>query len=157
LPPAIKTIFLHGLESNGQGRKARLLRSIFPELVSPDFTGTLEERMAQLEPVLAAQERWNIVGSSFGGLMAALWCQQHSERIARLILLAPALHRPEFAEPRVVATPTLLVHGTQDTVVPPGIVAERARRAYSHLTIRSVEDDHRLQATSESMNWRELL
>ena len=32
-----RMIFLHGKESSGQGFKARLLRGIFPDILTPDF------------------------------------------------------------------------------------------------------------------------
>ena len=154
MPP----IFLHGLESSGQGHKARLIRTLVPGLHCPDFSGSLSERMSQLEPILAAEPEWVIVGSSFGGLMAALWTLAHPQRVRRLVLLAPALHRPEFdtACPPV-SVPTLLVHGQQDTVVPPDLVEARARAAFSNLTVERVEDDHRLSATSQRMDWATLL
>ncbi len=151
-------IFLHGLESSGQGRKAQWIKSRVPELLTPDFTGSLTERMEQLEPWLAREPSWRIIGSSFGGLMAALWTRRHPEKVERLILLAPALHRTEyFPTAPPVDVPTLLVHGTEDDVVPLEPVAEAARRAFRHLTAWTYQDDHRLIPTSESMNWPALL
>jgi hypothetical protein len=55
-------IFLHGQESNSQGSKARFLRRLFPEMLIPDFTGTLEERMAALYPILGQDAGWRIIG-----------------------------------------------------------------------------------------------
>ena len=153
----VGSIFLHGLESSGQGHKARLIGQLVPGLVCPDFTGSLEERMGQLEPWLA-EGSWMVVGSSFGGLMAALWARANPTRVHRLILLAPALHRPDFDRTGPpLAVPTLLVHGTADTVVPPVEVRDRASRAFSDLTVWWVDDDHRLTATSQSMDWVRLL
>lgn len=149
---------MHGLESSGQGRKAVHIRSLVPDLLTPDFTGDLTTRMAQLEPWLERAPTWTIVGSSFGGLMAALWTRSHPERVERLILLAPALHRPElFAPEQAVDVRTLLVHGTQDDVVPLEPVEEAARRAFRDLTVWNYRDDHRLIATSEALDWRKLL
>ncbi len=68
-----KLILIHGLEGSSQGDKAVLLRSIFPEMVTPDFRGTVAERMELLESLLGQQTGWTIVGSSLGGLMAALF------------------------------------------------------------------------------------
>ena len=47
-----KIIYLHGLESTSQSGKARQFAERFPGMVTPDFTGTFEERMAQLLPIL---------------------------------------------------------------------------------------------------------
>ena len=147
-------MFLHGLDSSSQGRKARLLASLGVE--TPDFTGDLATRMAQLEPLLAG-ERWVLVGSSFGGLMAALWTLQNPERVHRLILLAPAFHRPDFVVSAPVDVPTLLVHGVRDTVVPHELARERAALAFSCLRVEWVDDDHRLEATALRMDWASLL
>lgn len=151
-------IFLHGLDSSGQGRKAAHIRSLVPDLLTPDFTGDLTSRMAQLEPWLERAPRWIIVGSSFGGLMASLWAQRHPERVERLILLAPALHRAGLFDPSpAVEVPTLLIHGTLDEVVPLAPVEEVARRAFRNLTVWNYPDDHRLIPTSEGLDWRKLL
>lgn len=147
-------MFLHGLESSSQGRKARLLAPMGVE--TPDFTGTLQERMAQLEPMLG-EETWLLVGSSFGGLMAALWTLRYPERVSRLILLAPAFHRPDFVVSRPVDVPTLLVHGVRDQVVPHELARERAALAFTQLRVEWVDDDHRLEATALGMDWPALL
>ncbi|MEW6284150.1 MAG: alpha/beta hydrolase [Candidatus Eremiobacterota bacterium] len=153
----LSRIFLHGLESSGRGRKAKFLRACVDGLLTPDFHGTLNERMGQLEPILAGGQRWMLIGSSFGGLMAGLWTVRHPERVERLILLAPALHRPDFAAAGPVGVPTLLVHGVHDTVVPPEPVERVARSAFSDLSVWRVDDDHRLIPTSEGMDWARLL
>ena len=147
-------MFLHGLDSSSQGRKARLLASLGVE--TPDFTGDLAARMEQLAPLLSG-DRWVLVGSSFGGLMAALWTLQNPERVHRLILLAPAFHRPDFVVARPVDVPTLLIHGTRDTVVPHELAAARAREAFTQLRVEWVDDDHRLEATALRMDWPGLM
>ncbi|MBX3172427.1 MAG: alpha/beta fold hydrolase [Candidatus Eremiobacteraeota bacterium] len=147
-------MFLHGLDSSSQGRKARLLASLGVE--TPDFRGDLAARMAQLEPLLGS-ERWVLIGSSFGGLMAALWTLRHPARVHRLILLAPAFHRPDFVVERPVDVPTLLVHGTRDTVVPHELARARAGEAFSHLRVEWVDDDHRLEATARHLDWPALM
>ena len=40
-----RLIFIHGLEGTSLGDKAQLLRSIFPGILTPDFTGALEARL----------------------------------------------------------------------------------------------------------------
>ena len=62
-----RTIFLHGLEGSSQGIKATLLRQLFPGILTPDFSGSLQERMARLSTILGEQRGWTIIGSSFGG------------------------------------------------------------------------------------------
>ena len=50
------------------------------------------ERMEKLEGLLAGKNELVLVGSSYGGLMAAVYACLHEERVKKLILLAPALH-----------------------------------------------------------------
>ena len=59
-------IFIHGLEGSSQGDKATLLRGIYPEILTPDFQGSLDDRMFHLETLLFGRDYWKIVGSSFG-------------------------------------------------------------------------------------------
>lgn len=123
---------------------------------TPDFNGDLANRMAQLQPLLG-QQRWVLIGSSFGGLMAGLWTLEHPERVHKLILMAPAFHRPEFVVTRPVDVPTLLVHGVRDTVVPHELARQRAGEAFTQLRVEWVDDDHRLEATAMRMDWSNLL
>lgn len=159
--PRWRRIFLHGQESSGQGYKARLLRGHFPTLLTPDFSGTLDERMQQLDPILSADDAagWLIVGSSFGGLMGALWTCAHPQRVGKLVLLAPALNLAPFgdAPPAPVDVPVVIYHGRQDSVVPLEPVRALADAVFPNLTFHSVDDEHRLQATVPTIDWPTLL
>lgn len=152
-------IYLHGLESNSQTYKAALVREVFPELLVPDFTGSLEERMAQLYPILGKRSNWTIIGSSFGGLMAALFATQRPEQVRKQILLAPALMLPEFANqlPAPIDVPTVIIHGGKDTVVPIEIVKPLAEKVFRHLDYKIVDDDHRLHQVAAKLDWRSLI
>lgn len=152
-------IFLHGLESSGHGFKAKLLRSIFPAMLTPDFCGTLEERMEQLTPIMAERQSWIIVGSSFGGLMGALFACRHPQQVRKLVLLAPALTRPQFADapPAPIAVPVVAYHGRGDTVIPLEPTRALAERVFSNLTFHVVDDNHMLRATVQSIDWHTLL
>lgn len=155
-----RLIYLHGLESDSNSGKARLFREWFPGMLTPDFKGSFEERMNQLEPILAAKENWTIIGSSFGGLMGTVYTCKHPAQVRKLILLAPALLRDPFGsfldlEP--VSVPTILIHGTLDTVVPLEPVREMAQKLFTNLTCHIVEDDHRLHKTAQEMDWKTIL
>jgi pimeloyl-ACP methyl ester carboxylesterase len=154
-----RLIFLHGLESSGQGYKARLLRGLFPAMLTPDFTGSIDERMAQLAPILGTAPGWTIVGSSFGGLMGALWACAHPQQVRRLVLLAPALSRPAFAEhpPAPVQVSGAVYHGQHDTVVPLGPVRVLVEQVFPRLAFHAVDDDHMLRATVQAIDWWALL
>jgi pimeloyl-ACP methyl ester carboxylesterase len=152
-------IFIHGLEGSSRGVKASLLRGLFPGILTPDFPGSLEQRMAQLIVILGMQPNWTIIGSSLGGLMAAMFTAGHPEQVKRLVLLAPALIWPDFAAtpPAPVDVPTIIYHGQQDTVVPLAPVRELARRVFRNLKFYAVDDDHGLYKTVHAIDWLALL
>jgi pimeloyl-ACP methyl ester carboxylesterase len=156
---ARRLIFIHGLISSGGSYKANLLRGLFPDMLTPDFEGSLEERLAQLESILADQTGWVIIGSSFGGLMGAMFTCQHPGQVDRLILLAPALIWPEFAQapPPPVAVPTVIYHGLRDEIIPLELVRPLAERVFTNLTFHAVDDDHGLKATVQAIDWRALV
>ncbi|MEE8389399.1 MAG: alpha/beta hydrolase [Anaerolineae bacterium] len=152
-------IFIHGLMGSSQGFKATLLHGIFPHILIPDFTGPLEERMAQLVPILATKSGWVIIGSSMGGLMGALFTCQHPQQVKKLILLAPALTWPGFADhsPTPVSVPTVVYHGRRDTVVPLEPVRALCEQVFTDLTFHAVDDDHRLRETAQAIDWPSLV
>ncbi|MGC8855618.1 MAG: YqiA/YcfP family alpha/beta fold hydrolase [Anaerolineae bacterium] len=155
-----RLIYLHGLESNSQSGKARLFAQKYPGMLTPDFHGSFEERMTQLYPILGDLNDWTIIGSSFGGLMAAVFACERPTQVRKLILLAPALLLPPFAsrpDPKPVTVPTILIHGRQDDIVPFAPVRALAEQAFSHLTIYLVNDDHRLHKTFGEMDWDRIL
>jgi len=154
-----KLIYLHGLESSSQGGKARQFAQLFPGMRTPDFSGTFEERMKQLYPILGNQKDWTIIGSSFGGLMGAVFTCKHPDQVRKLILLAPALMLPEFTSEhfRPIDIPTVLVHGMQDDIVPPRLAREIAQEVFQILEYIPVEDGHRLHRAFEVLDWNKIL
>ena len=149
-------IYLHGLDGSSQGVKARLLRGLFPGILTPDFSGSLDERMAQLVSILGDTEGWVMVGSSFGGLMAASFACQHPQQVRKLVLLAPALIWPDFAAspPAPVSMPVVIYHGTRDALIPLELVRELAGQVFTNLDFRAVDDDHGLYQTVHTIDWQ---
>ena len=153
-------IYLHGLDSTSQSGKARLFAQKFPGMLTPDFTGSFEERMQQLDPILGNKKGWTIIGSSFGGLMGGVFTLDHPTQVRKLILLAPALMLPPFAshpDLHPVSVPTVIVHGTADDVVPLEPVRKLAESVFTNLTFCVVDDGHRLQKAFEELDWENLL
>jgi len=155
-----RLIYLHGLESDSNSGKAHQFREWFPGMLTPDFRGSFEERMTQLEPILADKDNWTLIGPSFGGLMGTVYTCKHPAQVRKLILLAPALLREPFGsyldlEP--VSVPTIIIHGTLDTVVPLKPVRETAQKLFTDLTYHVVEDDHGLHKTVNELNWESIL
>ncbi len=156
---ASRIVFIHGSESNSQTYKAVLLRRLFPAMVVPDFTGPLTERMQQLESILGQETGWTIIGSSLGGLMAALFASRHPEQVRKLVLLAPALSLPAFSEEvkAPINVQCHLIHGTRDEVVPLEDVRILANKTFPQITFIVVEDDHRLHKTAETVDWEKII
>jgi len=92
-------VFIHGLESTSQGNKAQYFRKSFPEMIIEDYTGNLETRMQKLRRILKGKNNLVLVGSSYGGLMAAQFALEEESRVQKLILLAPALDIEGFEKP----------------------------------------------------------
>lgn len=138
----MKILFLHGLESGPYGRKYKALKDIFGEVLAPDCTGIAiaEERLEVIQEALQNESGpFLVVGSSMGGLMALLLQQALPQRVAGMVLCAPALHRPEadgFKSRDL--PPAIIIHGVNDAVVP-----IKASRDFGAELIE-VEDDHGL-------------
>lgn len=156
---ASRLIYLHGLESDSNSGKARQFREWFPGMLTPDFKGSFEERMIQLMPILANQDNWTLIGSSFGGLMGTVYTCEHPSQVRKLVLLAPALMREPFGsylDLETVSVPTIIIHGTQDDVVPLAPVREVAQKLFTDLTYHIVEDNHRLHQAAQELDWKSI-
>jgi pimeloyl-ACP methyl ester carboxylesterase len=128
-------------------------------MIVEDFPGSFGERMERLEGLLRGITGLILVGSSYGGLMAAVYACLHGERVEKLILLAPAIHLDDF-DPFLGGTsgvPTVLIHGTGDDVVPLEPVRTRAEKVFTRLEYRLVEDDHSLHRVFPLLDWDALL
>jgi len=164
----INIIFIHGLESSGQGFKGKFLRKIFPEILTPDFKMytpeishqvLLRERMAQLMLILAEKAPWIMIGSSFGGLMGALYTCKFPENVYRLILLAPAILSPELNPKKFnpISVPVTVFHGKNDSVIPLKLTRKRAEKLFLNLEYHVVDDDHKLHNTVHNIDWLSLI
>jgi len=152
-------VFIHGLDSSSRGTKGTFFRERYPEMLMEDYSGGLQERMAQLEKQLTGKSDLILVGSSYGGLMAAVFACKHPDRIRRLILLAPALGHADFSDcyPLLLTLPVALYHGRHDDVVPPEATRLIAERLFRNLDWHLVEDDHNLHRIFPDLDWDHLL
>lgn len=146
-------IFCHGLESSPHGRKYQALVGAGFDVRSPDFQGqNLATRVATLLPVLRDTPDAVVVGSSYGGITALCAAIQHVEAggaLRALILCAPALGRFEAPAETMrlyPPAPTTILHGRQDTVVPPQ-VSEAFAAAHPDVRLILVDDEHTLTAS----------
>jgi pimeloyl-ACP methyl ester carboxylesterase len=151
--------FIHGLESTGRGTKGLFFREHYPEMIIADYWGSFPQRMEKLENLLATKKDLILVGSSFGGLMAAVYACLNEERVKKLILLAPALHLDPY-EPylnKKLHMPIAIFHGLQDDVVPLSIVRRIAEQLFENHTLSVMDDDHSLHDTFATLDWDALL
>jgi len=152
------TYFLHGLDSSGKGTKGRFFTENFPQVLCPDFEGTLENRLKQLEVLCKKQQQLILVGSSFGGLMATCYTSKHPAQVTRLILLAPAFNFENYHPPsELLQVPTTLIIGEHDTVTPPDLVIPLAEATFANLAIRTENDDHMLHESFHRLDWHTIL
>jgi len=145
----MKILFLHGLETGPHGSKYQALKEMFGEVLSPDCSGVKDEikRLKIIEKEISRETGpFLVVGSSMGGLMALLLQNQHPEQVAGLVLCAPAIHRPSAIELDLNnLPPTIVIHGTQDDVVP-----IEASQPFGD-RLRKVKDDHRLSNSMDEI------
>ena len=153
------SVFIHGLESSSQGAKGVFFREKYPDMLIDDFVGPFNRRMDKLNDLLHGKKNLLLVGSSYGGLMAASYAFDNERDVRKMILLAPALNLAEFKPylKKKLHVPVMIYHGRHDDVVPPESVHDIARMVFTDLRYHLVEDDHSLHDTFKDMNWDELL
>ena len=151
--------FIHGLEGSSQGTKGRFFKKRFPDMIIGTFRGPFQVRMKKLNNLLGDKTSLVLVGSSFGGVMAAVYASKYPTRVKKLILLAPALTFEEFKSHvnKKIHVPTMIVHGSKDDVVPVEPVRQIAEQAFTDLTFKVVEDDHVLTRTFKAQDWKVFL
>lgn len=140
------------------GTKGRWFAEHYPHMIIPDFEGDLSRRLLSLEKLCRTRQNLVLVGSSFGGLMAAVYAMTHEIRCSRLILLAPALNFPDFSPPeKMISTPTRLIIGEHDTVTPPDKVLPVAQKTFLNLDVTICNDDHMLHTVFYELDWQNML
>jgi pimeloyl-ACP methyl ester carboxylesterase len=95
----VKVIYLHGFASGPGSRKARFFREqlaevgmevTVPDLAKGDFENlTITSQLRIVEEAMGDGPT-ALVGSSMGGYVAALCAARNPERVAKLVLMAPA-------------------------------------------------------------------
>lgn len=161
-------IFIHGLESSGQGFKGRLFQKVLPGCLTPDFVGynpklsmktLLKLRMKQLYRLLEDNYPWIIIGSSFGALMATVYALENPDKILKLILLAPFLSilKSKNKKYSPIDAPVIVFHGKNDLVVPISRSRTFAERFFTNLIYNIVNDDHSLHNTVINLDWQHII
>ncbi len=161
-----RVVFLHGLEGTSMGQKPTWLKAnghsvIAPTLDTRALITWLDGHHAAVLNVPASviatprasaleaitQSRPDVViGSSFGGGLAMLLQQQGLWK-GPMVLLAPAGSKLFAVHSLTTTAPVAILHGRQDDVVPAADSLALAQHAKGDVTLRLVDDDHRLQAS----------
>ena len=148
-------IWAHGLWGSPNGSKVTAIRESGIEVLSPDFNNMeLEERIDILNE-LVSKEYVVLAGSSYGGLACALVAQKQPEQIKAMLLLAPALHLPEFPNnnpENLIAPkdlPITIIHSTTDEIVPISASQDYIDRSENKISLIEVEDSHVLENSIE--------
>ncbi len=128
-------------------------------MIIEDFTGDFAARMLKLNTLLSGRNDLILVGSSYGGLMAARFALDHEPQVRKLILLAPALNIEGFENTvkQKMQLPVVLYHGTKDDVVDPDVVKKIAEKTFARLEHHFVNDDHPLTNVFPTLPWPALL
>ena len=146
----IRVQFIHGLEGSPQGSKARLFaqhfETITPEMDTSSFDGSVDTQAAALSEFHPDI----LVGSSFGGAVAAELLARRLWQGPTMLLAQAAIHYdPAASLPPGI--PVWLVHGTGDTVIDPDQSRRLAATANSdEVRLIEVDDDHPLHASVAS-------
>jgi len=96
-------MYLHGWASGPTSAKGAILakhlaasgvRLRVPDLNRPSFerltySAALRAIDEEVAGTSSAAERWDLIGSSMGGYLAARWAELHPARVRRLVLLCP--------------------------------------------------------------------
>jgi len=155
----MKIAYFHSEDSGScLSQKARFLCQRFP-LYVPSF-GNEYKRSDPVRVALGVAEReldevgmgdpWVIIGSSLGGLVAALLASKRPDLVLGLVLLGPAFNRPETEEIHRIPVYTTVFHGRNDTRVPyqhSDAFMQRFPEHWHHETLNFVDDDQHLYQT----------
>ncbi|MBY8981361.1 MAG: alpha/beta fold hydrolase [Candidatus Lokiarchaeota archaeon] len=161
-------IYIHGLISSGHGFKGNFFRKVIPNCLTPDLEEynkriprkiLLKKRMHQLNNILMEKKELNIIGSSFGGLIATLYTSEHPKKVRKLILLAPFLIEDDLIPPDIksINIPVIIFHGKNDKVIPLEQNRIKANFLFKNFEYNVVLDDHQLQHTVKTIDWLEIL
>jgi len=143
-------VFSHGKESGPWGAKitamAAVVRDLGCAVESVDYRG-LDDPAARVRKLIGLGKDFQgplvLVGSSMGGHVSAAAASPLQPR--GLFLLAPAFYMAGYEEytPQDVTSPTAIVHGWHDAIVP---VENSIRWAREHqAALHLLNSDHRLE------------
>ena len=93
-------------------------------------------------------------------MIGTVFTLDHPTQVHKLILLAPALMLDPIAspsDPKPVSVPTVVIHGTLDTMVPLKPVHQMLQKLFTNVKYYVVADDHRLHKSFHELDWNSIL
>jgi pimeloyl-ACP methyl ester carboxylesterase len=149
-------VFSHGQDGEPWGAKvvamAEVARRLGFSVESVDYRG-MADPAARVQKLLETGKKLPgplvLVGSSLGGHVCTTAAREL--RVRGIFLLAPAFYMPGYEQytPEPPQCPIAIVHGWNDTVVPPANSIRYAGRYKT--TLHLIDSDHRLTANIEEI------
>jgi pimeloyl-ACP methyl ester carboxylesterase len=149
-------VFSHGQDGEPWGSKivamAAVARRLDFSVESVDYRGIADPAARVLKLLQTCKSLPGplvLVGSSLGGHVCTAAARELPVR--GLFLLAPAFYMPGYEQytPEPPQCPIAIVHGWNDTVVPPGNSIRYAGRHKT--TLHLIDSDHRLTANIDEV------
>lgn len=140
-------VFLHGLESSPNGSKARYLSSRYKAFTPALSTGHFPTALAQARETIAQYQPSVVIGSSYGGALLLALVTEGSWK-GPCVFIAQAGVKFGVADVLPQGTRAILLHGTEDDVVPIEGSRQLAASGGADVELREIiGGDHRLECT----------
>jgi len=146
---AKRLYYIHGKDSGPDGVRAQWLKARYPWIQIPQLTNDVEARRRALEGAIEGPAC--LVGSSLGGLSVLDLVKQRPERVAAMVLLAPAVgfFDPAYRTPEILdfvggltipaGIPTTVIAAIHDDIIPLAAIRDLVRRSPDPDGIRLIE------------------
>ena len=120
--------YIHGMDSSPQGFRSVYLKERHPFIRIPALPNDVEERHRILTREIEGPAY--VIGNSLGGLSTLRFVEEFPQRVARMVLLAPAVgfFDPQFNTPEILDAvnrlvipaqiPTAVIAAINDEVIP---------------------------------------
>lgn len=151
--------YIHGKDSGPSGFRAQFLKRHFPKILIPQLNNDVPRRLEVLDEVVKTPSF--LVGSSLGGLTSLGFAQDHPERVAGMVLIAPAVgfYDPAYKTPEVLdyisdlvipqGIPTHVIAARRDEIIPLADIESLIQRSgmAEEIPFTVFDEDHLLHSS----------